>query len=573
MRLSRVTFSYVGAGAARSSSLHSLASVHSLDIEELAIRRGEVLIIAGANGSGKTTLCKLLARTLRQHHGSLQGTVWRADCGDVIGEEWLSAPTDCGVEVGLVLQDPDEQFVIGTVEDEIAFGPENVGLPPEVIVSRMEEQLHAARLVELRERSVLHLSGGEKQRVALAAMLALEPELLIIDDAWSHMDAASYAALETALKQWHNSERTLILAMSRLDEQRTQRWPAARVIQLAQGRLQNELTKPNKLSEPNNLTQSDQMDQAEHIPPVVTEDSILKDASMPDLRNGEHNVLEVASILEVKSLSYSYAPTARKHSQHPTSSASSRNDSGVKPTLDHVSFTMRSGQCHILHGCNGSGKSTLFRLLTKSLRMQHGSISLCGRELHRWNAYELSRLIGYVPQRPEYLFFADTVWEEYRQAIQDAQQAQQVQQAQREQQGHSGTHKQPEQPEHHGQRVRADHSIHAAPLDELIERMLMEDELWSLRHLHPHDLHAGAKRKMSLRLATVHAPALILLDEPTAGLDLNNAQYVRTWCLQQAQRGSALLIATHDELWDEINEAQHSLLKRLDLVAGNLIIK
>lgn len=549
MRAERVAFTYFG---------ESKLALHSCSF---CIQSGSVVLVAGGNGSGKTTLLKLMAGTMQSHEGQLQGEITYGMHQDG------TAPM-----MGFILQEAKEQFVIGIVEDELAFAPENLGLPRKVIVNRVEEQLERADLRDLRLRQVQQLSGGEQQRTAVASVLTMEPDVLLIDDAWSQMDKESRNRLSEQLQAWHGQGRTIILAVSRLDELAAE-WQhgwirEAHLLLLHNGRMVYDGKMP---AYPTGTGLNDQprmkddlrilklCREAGIVPPqwgrsATTLDITIQAPCGIQKDEGEHfchdrkietyhrAACEDKVVLSVSNLNYCYHRNADQNGK----------DSGTN-ALHKVSFQLKAGQCMLLTGVNGSGKSTLFRILTGSLLTRsgriEGKIQIVGKAVSKLRTYELARLIGFAAQQPESGFFAASVQEELQDALLTANQCGQLQ---------------IEEEMMEGQAVYAYEQV-----EREVEYRLRQYHLWDVKHVHPHDMPAGLKRLLSLAIASAHEPGIIMLDEPTASLDAAHAAFVRDWCLSQAERGRALLVATHDGIWQDVN---HPRLVHAKMDRGSLHI-
>ncbi|WCF08836.1 ATP-binding cassette domain-containing protein [Paenibacillus thiaminolyticus] len=498
MRIERVTFTYLGADE---PALHGCS---------FTLHRGDIVYIAGANGSGKTTLCKLLAGVMQPHEGTLQGK---------------AAPPEGQppAVAGLALQDADSQLIVGTVEDELAFAPENMGVPADEAMRRVEEQLDAFGLQALREAPITDLSGGEKQRTAIAAVKAMEPELLILDQAWSHLDAASRERLLQTLRTGQQAGRTAVLAGARLEDWIGQ-LPDVRLLLLEEGRIifDGALQEAEAAGALNKLRTSTAARPS--CQPIAVPDDRGSGVIAPRAAQLTGEQPGGAPILQVRDVSFHYGKR-RKDKDNASSNVRGQ-------ALREVSFELYPGQCMLLRGPNGAGKSTLFKLLTKGMPRQAGRMSgeirLAGKLLPRCSVYEAARLIGYVPQQPEAGLFGRTVEEEVLDAAAMA--------------WRSSRLTSPVPPA----QANREESVAAKA-----EELLCATGLFRYRRRHPHDLPAGATRLLSVALAGLHRPALLLLDEPTAGLDAGSASLIRDWCLAQAERGCGLIVITHDDIWDE----------------------
>lgn len=536
MRAERVTFTYFG------------ESEPVLQPCSFCIMSGSVVLLAGGNGSGKTTLLKLMAGAMQSHEGQQQGEL---SCGMV---------QDGRASIrGFILQEAKEQFVIGTVEDELAFAPENLGLPREIIHSRVEEQLDKADLRQLRLRQVQQLSGGEQQRTAVASVLTMEPDMLLIDDAWSQMDKESRHRLSEQLQAWHGQGRTIVLAVSRLDDLSNE-WQHgwirdAQLLLLRNGRMVYDGKMPvyparNSL---NGLSRCLELCyEAGIIPPkwggnvpatIKQENAGGDTAVLAECAGGEcSRIGEEEVVLQLSKVSYRYLPIDRRDQKRQ-----------IEDAIHNVTFQLKAGRCMLLTGKNGSGKSTLFRLITGGLSKRSGSMEgewwIAGRVGQKLRSFEVARLIGFTAQQPESGFFAASVLEELRDALHAANQCGRLRI-----EGQSAE----------GQAVYTHEQV-----EREVEYRLQQYYLWDVKHLHPHDMPTGLKRLLSLAIASAHEPEVIMLDEPTASLDAVHAAFVRDWCLRQAEQGRALIVATHDRMWEEV---EHPRLMHANMDRGSLHI-
>lgn len=547
MRAERVAFTYFG---------ESKPALHSCSF---CIPSGSVVLVAGGNGSGKTTLLKLIAGAMQSHEGQLQGGISYGMHQDG------TAPI-----MGFILQEAKEQFVIGIVEDELAFAPENLGLPRKVIVNRVEEQLDKADLRNLRLRQVQQLSGGEQQRTAVASVLTMDPDVLLIDDAWSQMDKESRNRLSEQLQAWHGQGRTIILAVSRLDELAAE-WQhgwirGAHLLLLHNGRKVYDGKMPVY---PTGTDLNDQpcieddlrclelCCEAGIVPPQWGRGAAASDITIQapcgiqkdkrdhfchDSKIEKDHRAECGDkvALSISNLSYRYHPNAVQYGKGSGTGA-----------LHKVSFQLKAGQCMLLTGVNGSGKSTLFRIITGGLLKRsgriEGEIKIAGQAVSKLRTYELARLIGFAAQQPESGFFAASVQEELRDALHTANQCGQLR--------------------IEGEMVEGQALYAYEQVEQEVEYRLRQYHLWAVKQVHPHDMPTGLKRLLSLAIASAHEPGIIMLDEPTASLDAAHAAFVRDWCLSQAERGRTLLVATHDRIWQDV---KHPRLVHAKMDRGSL---
>ncbi|MDP4095607.1 ATP-binding cassette domain-containing protein [Paenibacillus sp. P96] len=338
----------------------------------LSIRGGEHTAIIGASGSGKSTLCQLL-----------NGTLSRAGLGERMGRLTVFGQDPAEAEIavvssaaGVVLQDPDAQLIRETVEDEVAFGPENLCVSPDEIERRLVGALETVGLAAERQSRVRRLSGGQRQRTGIAAVLALQPRLVVFDDAAANLDPPARHDFVRLCRRLRDEGRTVVTASGRMDE--TAR-AAERVIVLAGGAVL--LDGP-----PGELLRSHGAQLAALGLLPSPHEGRPADEVLAQRTSG-------APLLEVKELSFTY-PGSRR------------------PVLAGTSFALAAGETVVLLGENGTGKTTLGKLLMGLLPVPRGRLFWRGADMAKLPVWKLAAEIGYVFQQPEYQFAAATVWEE-----------------------------------------------------------------------------------------------------------------------------------------------------------------
>ena len=333
IRVDRATFTFPG------RSVPALLDI-SLDIQP-----GTITLLAGRTGSGKSTLLKLLADWIPRHSaGTLTGSVRFADH---VGEDELPAGY-----VGYLLQSPDEQICTTSVAAEVAFGLENMCLPTAEIARRIDESLALCGLAEVRDRHPRELSGGQLQRLMLAAVLAMGPRVIVLDEPCSQLDGVAVQELIELLVECRRQGIALVIAEHRLDELLEH---ADRLLVIDQGRL---VEQPGEAA-------------LRTIGWLPVEASDISKA----LPRGE------ASLLEIHDLVVSYGKRA-------------------EPVLNGVSLTLHRGEIVALVGRNGCGKSTLLQTLATGGSWQSGNII----------EHAPSTLVrGFLPQNPDLALFNPTV--------------------------------------------------------------------------------------------------------------------------------------------------------------------
>lgn len=471
IRFDNVTLTYDGA---RTPTLRNVM---------LDLPAGEMCLVVGRTGSGKSTLLKAI-NGLMPHFtgGTLEGTVTVA--GRTTRE---CRPRDLADIVGVVPQDPGSSFVADTVEDEIAYGMECLGLPEDVMRRRVEETLDLLGLTALRHRPVHQLSGGERQRVAIGAVMATHPQVLVLDEPTSALDPAAADEVLAALARLvHDLGTTVVLAEHRLE----------RVLQYADRLV---------LVDDGSVTTGDPaalMHGSPVAPPVVHLGRLAGWSPLPlSVRDARRAADGLRALLAGRGPDRS--PLL------PTDAVLDVRDVVVRygnvTALRGVTLRAGAGQVVALMGRNGVGKSTLLSTLAGARRCDHGQVSVDGHDPATLRGAELVQRIGLVPQDPHDLLTHASVMEECAAADMDARCA-------------PGT-------------TRALVSLLAADIHD-------QD--------HPRDLSEGQRLALALAVVLAGSPAVLLLDEPTRGLDYAaKARLVRT-LRGLADDGRTIVMATHD---------------------------
>ncbi|MHA2856766.1 ABC transporter ATP-binding protein [Paenibacillus lautus] len=497
--------------------------IHDMNLD---IAENDWVAILGASGSGKSTLCQLLCGLLPRSGGG-------ARTGEVLldGMDPAAAPiADVADAVGVLFQDPDAQLVQGIVEDEAAFGPENMRVPPAEIEERVVQSLAAVGLLHRRTDPVRSLSGGQRQRTALAAVLALRPRLFVFDDACASLDAAAQANFLQLCHKLQAEGRTLITASGRFDDVAR---AAGRVIVLDGGTVVID-------GPPEELLHrcGEQLVQLGLLPRPAGEAAGAAagdkpvPASMPPHPAARHAELPVPAGSTPAAVSHhagkpvpaGSAPVAVPPAEGARLSAVPpllRIDSltfaypGGREALRDIDAKIDPGDWVLLTGENGSGKTTLSRLIMGLLPAPAGSIRWQGEDTKGMAVYRRAELIGYVFQQPEYMFTAPNVWEELIYSLH----------------GGMSVKKRPELTAGQQQRARF-----------LLEMAGLTDRL----QMSPYLLSQGEKRLLSIISQLMLERPLYILDEPTSGMDYAAIDKVTELCHYVIGGGSAVLMITHD---------------------------
>ncbi|WP_405556078.1 ABC transporter ATP-binding protein [Streptomyces sp. NBC_01171] len=480
-------------------------TVRGVDFE---VPEGELVLLVGPSGVGKSTILNAVSGLVPHFTGgTLRGRV------TVAGRDTRThKPRELADVVGTVGQDPLAHFVTDTVEDELAYGMESLGLAPEVMRRRVEETLDLLGLADLRERSIATLSGGQRQRVAIGSVLTPHPRVLVLDEPTSALDpAAAEEVLAVLQRLVHDLGTTVLMAEHRLE----------RVVQYAdQVVLLPAPGAPPVLGAP-----ADMMAVSPVIPPVVELGRLAGWSPLPltirDARRRAGPLREslAGSDREERSLPRVTATPARRRFRRAAPAepqVAEIRDLAVRrgrvEALRGVDLMVGPGETVALMGRNGAGKSTLLGSLVGLVAPTGGSVQVGGAAPHRLKPAELVRRVGLVPQEPRDLLYADTVGAEC---------------------------------------VAADKDADASPgtCRTLVSELLpgITDDT------HPRDLSEGQRLALALAVVLTARPPLLLLDEPTRGLDYAAKARLVAVLRGLAAEGHALVLATHDvELAAEI---------------------
>jgi energy-coupling factor transport system ATP-binding protein len=417
--LDRLTYSYPGAERAA--------------LDEVCLELdGGLTLVAGPSGGGKSTLLRVLNGLVPHFHGGrVSGKAHSA------GFDVIATPTRLMARsVGFVFQDPELQAVYDTVEREVAFGLENIGVPAPEMRARIDDALAEAGAAPLVGRRLSTLSGGERQRVALAAVLAMRPRTVVLDEPTSQLDPEGAALVLEATRRLVDSGRSVVISEHRLE----QLVPfATEVVTVEGGRVTMQATGRREAPGP-------------------------RAATRPSQGFGP----EVWSLGAVSAGFFG------------------------RPVLDGVDIGGRAGEVVALRGPNGAGKTTLLRTIAGTLRPLSGKVE---RRPGR---------IAYLPQNPAALLHRPTVRDEVELTLRRG-----------------------------GDREEADRILLSLGLTEVAGR-------------YPRDLSSGERQRAALAAVLAGEPALVLLDEPTRGMDANARIALSTLVGDLTQRGAAVVLATHD---------------------------
>ncbi len=477
----------------------------------LAIEAGECVAVMGATGAGKTTLCLALNGLVPQATGgTFRGNVW------VNGHNTRTEPVALlATQVGLVFQEAENQLFTMSVEDEVAFGLENLGLPVDEIERRIAWALEVVGMNDLRRYPPAHLSGGQQQRLALAAVLAMQPIVLVLDEPTAGLDPMGRRALLDAITRLRHQGATIVMATQDAEAVAAL---ADRLVVLQDGTIVLEGTPREVFGHVQELMELGvpvpQMCQLSFCLGNPTPWMTVKEA-IEELR--EHsNVWSPQKSFDVAHPLSGLTAVASGHSPNNKEAGIAalfenvwyRYESGVQ-ALTALDLTLQSGEYIALIGANGSGKSTLARHMNGLLCPQTGCVVVAGLDTRHTSPGVLARQVGYVFQNPDHQIFAPTVRDEIAFGPRNL-------------------------------------GLSEAQVRQRVAQALEAFQLVRLADVPPAMLSFGQRRLVTLASVYAMQPKVLVLDEPSSGLDCTLTQRLTEWVSQQHQAGNTIVFITHD---------------------------
>ena len=471
----------------------------------LTINKGEFLGIIGATGAGKTTLCLALTGIVPQFYGGrFFGEI------AIAGLDSLEHPvSELARHVGIVFEDPEVQITSTSVENEIAFALENLCVPREEILRRIPMVLKSVRLEGFEKKNPQELSGGQKQRLAIAAALALQPELLILDEPTSQLDPIGAQEVFATVRALKEELGVAIVMASHAAEEMAEF--CDRIALLSDGKLvalgtpaeiygQVDLLKQEQLRSPEVAQVFNYIQQKginiPHIP-VTLESAIqtlepLRSQSQllapPDFPIPNPNNFNKPPILSVKNLKHTY-------------------DDGTE-ALTNISLDIHEGEYIVIVGQNGAGKSTLVKHFLNLLKPTEGKVLVRDRDTRELSVSELAQSIGYLAQNPDNQIFNTSVEKEVSFALPFL-----------------------------GYKSEA--------IKQATTQSLKAMQLWEHRHAHPLSLPKGERGRIVIAALLAMNPDIIIFDEPTTGQDYQGSASILEVSRQLHQMGKTVIVITH----------------------------
>ena len=450
---------------------------------DLTIKKGEFIALLGRNGSGKTTFSKQLNAILRPSEGTV--TV------DEMGTKDADKLCEIRQRVGMVFQNPANQMVAASVEEEVAFGPET-------IVARVKQALEQVRMWKRRKTAPNHLSGGQKQRIAIAGILAMHPDYIVLDEPTAMLDPKGRKEVMEALQRLNQEqEMTVILITHDMEEAAL----ASRVILLADGQMRFD-GRPEKFFGADALLAEMGMEAplSYRVQQAMGSAANLQSGAGEKRDKCKIDALDKfekdKDLLSLQHVSYIYSPGTAYE----------------KVALDDVNLSLGKGEIVGLAGHTGSGKSTMIQLLNGLLKPTSGTVTFEGKDIHAkgYSGNYLRSKVGMVFQYPEHQMICDTVWEDVA----------------------FGPSKQ---------------GLTGEACETCVEEALRFVDLPEKYYqASPLQLSGGQKRRVAIAGVLAMHPEYIILDEPAAGLDAAGKREIFDRIRRMSrEQGIGVLLVSH----------------------------
>lgn len=473
----------------------------SLDKINLEIPEGQFVMVVGGSGSGKSSLVRAIAGLIPDFHGGNYGGGVYLDNKEL---RQMDRRTIVNT-VGMVFQDPESQLVMSNVEQEIVFGMENMGLSNDLMKRRLIEVTSAVGLANYLNSFIPELSGGEKQKVALASVLAMQPEILLLDEPTSQLDPVASEEILSIIKRLNEENGITVI----LVEQRLERCfhLADRILVMDKGQIVSDHHAPDAMAYwalQNN---------SPFIPPLA---KLFASAQYPEIPT---TVKQGREMLKPYYQHYKSKAGASIVPKQKTEIWEIGRDEAVldirdlwftfangNEVLKNINLQIKPCDFTVIMGGNGAGKTTLLKNINGLLKPGRGAVKVLGKDTKKLSVEEIAPFVAYLGQDPNDYLFLPTVREELAFTLKNLN----------------------------------------LPDNGISREILSRLKLNSYEEVNPRDLSTGERQRVALASVLVTRPKLLLLDEPTRGLDYQLKSELGDILQQLQTQGTTIIVITHD---------------------------
>lgn len=467
---------------------YPLEKKQSLEDINLCIEKGSLILITGKSGSGKSTLGRAIVGTVPHFYGGTIGGEIKID-GKLIGK---MSHKERAEKITMVFQDPEKQLMMNKVHREVAFGLENICADEKVIKRRVYEALQFSGILNLAERDITSLSGGEKQKVVVASALAYMPQCIILDEPTSQLDPSSAEEIINLVKKINEELGITVIVV----EHRVNKWfdAADSIAIMDKGKI-------SLFKDKEDFYNNCSKDEFTFLPDYLKFFKKIEFKFMPaNFKKARIEFLNSNVTLKKENNN-----TCKKDYQAIINTKNLNCISDSKNILKNINFTVNKGDFISIMGANGAGKSTFLKSIMGLIDYE-GTIRLHNQNTKEMDIRSIAKHIGYVSQNPNDYLSKDSVYDEIKFTMDN-------------------------------------YGIYD---EKVIEEVLKELEIYDLKDKNPRDLSGGQRQRVAIASILVLKPEIILLDEPTRGLESELKSKLGQILKKLNEEGTTIILVTHD---------------------------